>query len=75
MTQSQTGRARFKVPDMACSHCRMAIMKALSNVKGVISAEVDLPGKTVVVEYQTGETTLQALMDAIKDAGYTPEVA
>ena len=57
------------VEGMMCQHCQARVEKALSEVKGVKSVQVDLDAKTATVEAGmfTGE---KALTQAVIDAGY-----
>ena len=59
------------VDGMMCAHCQMHVQKALEGVDGVQKAVVDLEKKTATVSL-TKEVSDQALMDAVKEAGYTP---
>lgn len=59
------------VEGMSCAHCQARVEKALSAVKGVESAKVDLKKKTATVALS--ETVADdTLMDAVKEAGYEP---
>ena len=40
----------FKVPDVSCEHCKSAIEGALRPLAGVRSAQVDVDGKTTIVD-------------------------
>lgn len=59
----------FQVKGMSCSHCVMAVKKALGSIEGVEQVEVDLAsGKvTVSCSAQVPESVIAA---AIEDAGY-----
>ena len=59
------------VEGMMCAHCQMHVQKALEGVDGVQEAVVDLEKKTATVSLAK-EVSDQVLMDAVKDAGYTP---
>ena len=59
------------VDGMMCAHCQMHVQKALEGVDGVQEAVVDLEKKTATVSLAK-EVSDQVLMDAVKDAGYTP---
>ena len=50
-----------------CSHCVAAVTEALEHVPGVEAAEVSLQRQQAVVR---GSTEVEALIDAIKAAGY-----
>ena len=61
----------FRIPDMTCGHCAGTIARAIGAVDGVASIEVDVPGRLVSV---TGNAAGAELLQAIQEAGYTPEV-
>jgi copper chaperone CopZ len=50
------------------------VRSALTNVTGVISADVSLPDKAVV-KVQSGKVTEKKLIEAVKKAGYGAKVA
>jgi len=60
---------KVTVTDITCKHCVMTIQKALL-VKG-INAKVELSDKSVTFK---NEKDLDAVVQTIKEAGYTPEV-
>ncbi len=63
---------KLKITGMTCNHCVAHTKKALEAVPGVESAEVSLePGGAVV----KGDADPQALIEAVKEAGYQAEVA
>ncbi len=63
---------KLKITGMTCNHCVAHTKKALESVPGVESAEVTLePGGAVV----KGDADPQALIEAVKEAGYQAEVA
>lgn len=64
-------KVTMKVPGMHCKHCEAAVKEALAEVKGVLSAVVDLERKTVDVEFEGVE--LAALKTAIEDVGFDVE--
>lgn len=55
---------------MACGHCVMAVKKAIENLEGVRSAEVDLGKKEAVVEYDREKTDLDKIRASVREAGY-----
>lgn len=59
------------VDGMMCAHCQMHVQKALAAVDGVQEAAVDLEKKQATVTL-TKEVPDQVLMEAVKEAGYTP---
>ncbi len=62
----------IKVEGMSCGHCVMRVKKAIEAVEGVRKAEVDLPNKQAVVEYEEGKANLEKVKAAIREAGYEP---
>ena len=63
-------RETFQVADISCDHCKKAIEDALRPVEGVRSAEVDVPAKSVTVEWEPESVERVRLVAAIEDAGY-----
>lgn len=61
---------RLRIEGMTCGHCQATVAEALSRVKGVKDAEVDLAAGRARVEAKAGvEPT--ALVAAVEAAGYT----
>jgi copper chaperone len=60
----------LKVEGMSCSHCENAIKKAVGALDGVNSVSVNLKGKTVTVEYNPSQATLDSIKNEIEDQGY-----
>lgn len=60
---------KVTVPDMSCNHCVMTIQKALL-VNG-LNAQVNLVDKSVTFK---NEKDLEKVLEAVKKAGYNPEV-
>ena len=59
----------IKVSDMTCDHCKMTIEKAVNEVLQVRNVTVDLDNHLVNIE---GDMAVDQIVQAIKDAGYTP---
>lgn len=62
---------RMLIEGMKCAHCKARVEKALQEVQGVASAEVNLETKTAVIRL-TEEVNDSALMDAVAGKGFTP---
>jgi copper chaperone len=60
----------FKVPDVSCEHCRSAIEGALRPLGGVRSAQVDVDGKTTIVDYDENVIDRRAIAAVIEEEGY-----
>ena len=62
------------VEGMMCMHCAARVEKALTAVEGVSEVKIDL--ETKKVEVAAAETVAaEALLDAVKEAGYEPVLA
>ena len=59
----------FTVKGMSCGHCARRVENAALGVKGVSSAKVDLGSESLRIEC-AGEPPVQALAEAIREAGY-----
>jgi len=60
----------FEVRDMSCGHCVSAITQAVKAADRDAKVEIDLDTKRVAIE--PAHADVQALREAIEDAGYTP---
>ncbi len=60
----------FNVEKMMCGGCEANVKKALVDVAGVDSVEVDLEAKTVTVEGDIEATLIETIATTISDAGY-----
>ena len=67
----KVSKSVFPVGGMSCASCVSRVEKALRDVPGVVSANVNLASEKVTVEY-TGATSPGELRRAVTDAGYTP---
>ena len=61
---------RLKIGDMTCASCVSRVEKALKQVPGVLSAEVNLATETAEVKLSGGAATLDQLIAAVDKAGY-----
>jgi copper chaperone CopZ len=60
----------LSVPDISCEHCERAIKGALEPIPGVQAVAVDIPGKTVKVQYDEGAVTIARIKQAVEDEEY-----
>jgi copper chaperone CopZ len=58
----------YSVPDVSCSHCEQAIAVEVGKLAGVVTVDVDLDAKTVVVRGEVVDDA--AVRAAIAEAGY-----
>ncbi len=69
-----TKTVTLSVPGMTCSACPITVKKALSKVDGVVKTEVSFGKKEATVTYDDAKTSVNALLDATKNAGYSSSV-
>jgi copper chaperone CopZ len=70
MTAAQT--EVVPVRGMHCGGCERAISQAVRSVPGVGSARADFVAGEVEVTFDPGQTDLDAIRAAVRDAGFTP---
>ena len=58
-------------PDISCEHCQHAIEGAVGQLKGVSTVRVDIPTKTVHIDYDPQQVTLAKIEEVLDDTGYT----
>ena len=58
-------------PDISCEHCQHAIEGAVGKLEGVSSVTVDIPTKTVHIDYDPQLVTLAKIEEVLDDTGYT----
>ncbi len=62
-------QTRLYAPDISCNHCAMTIERELSRVEGVISVTVDVPSKSIDLEYANDEA-LEHANAVLEEIGY-----
>ena len=58
-------------PDISCEHCQHAIEGAVGKMDGVKTVSVDIPAKTVHIEFDPQQVTLAKIEVVMDDVGYT----
>jgi copper ion binding protein len=58
-------------PDISCEHCQRAIESAIGKIDGVTNVTVNIPAKTVHVEYNSQLVTPAKIEEVMDDVGYT----
>ncbi len=61
---------QLQVSGMTCAHCRGRVETALKQVAGVYSVFVDLDEGSAEVDFDAAAVTPEALVVAVKSAGY-----
>lgn len=59
---------------MHCENCKKRIEKTIAYEKGVTDMNVDLPNKTVMVEFKKDKTSVTKLQTALEKLGYDVSV-
>lgn len=72
LADSQT--VTLSVPGMTCPICPITVKKALTQVDGVTEVEVSFEHKEAVVTFEDSKTSVAALTQATKNAGYPSTV-
>ncbi|WP_027893321.1 heavy metal translocating P-type ATPase [Calidithermus chliarophilus] len=70
-----TKELHIGVTGMTCAACVNRVERGLKKVEGVELASVNLATESASVVYDPATTTPQALVEKIKEVGYTPVVA
>ncbi|MBC3797299.1 copper ion binding protein [Acetobacterium tundrae] len=60
----------LNVKGMSCSHCERAVKNGVGELAGVENVTVDLPGKTVIIEYNANQATIESFKSAITEEGF-----
>lgn len=63
-------KVTLNVGGMSCQHCVNAVTKAVNALKGIAGVDVNLEGKTVTVDYDADQVSLESIKEAIEEEGY-----
>ncbi|WAR43476.1 heavy-metal-associated domain-containing protein [Methylomonas rapida] len=63
----------INVSGMKCGGCENTINTAVAAIEGVVSVKASHKEKKVDVEFDPGKTDMEAIEDAIIDAGFNVE--
>jgi len=66
----ETARSRLDVEGMHCASCVNRIETALTRTPGVVEANVNLATRQATVSYDPSACSVDALQEAVRDAGY-----
>ncbi len=62
---------KLVAPDISCEHCQHAIEGAVGQMEGVSQVRVDIPTKTVHIEYDPQKVSLTQIEEVLADTSYT----
>jgi copper chaperone len=60
----------LSVPDISCEHCEKTIIGALRPVEGVQTVAVDIPGRTVRVDYDGSAVSVDRMKAILAGEDY-----
>jgi copper chaperone len=60
----------LSVPDISCGHCKSSIEGAVGPLEGVTSAVVTIDDRSVSIDYDGSDTTMEEIVSAIDEQGY-----
>ena len=60
----------LSVPDISCGHCERAIKGALEPLAGVQSVAVDIPARTVRVQFDEDAVSIERITGAVEREDY-----
>ena len=58
-------------PDISCEHCQHAIEGAVGKLAGVSLVQVDIPTKSVHINYDPQKVTITKIEEVLDETGYT----
>lgn len=64
-----TKTTRLRIEGMSCGNCQRHVKEALSDVDGVLNAEVSLEQKEALIEHED-TVSAELLINAVVDEGY-----
>lgn len=65
--------AVLNIKGMTCDHCVKSVRKALVELDGVDSAEVDLKNQKAAVRYDESRISIDRLRETVRKIGYEAE--
>lgn len=72
--QQATKTTSFDIKNMTCALCPVTVKKAMTDVKGVKSVEVNFKAKTATVVFDPSSTNEGAIAAASANAGYPASI-
>jgi P-type Cu+ transporter len=65
---------RLPIEGMTCTSCASRVTRAVRRIEGVESVKVNLASDSAAVAFDPSRTSLAAIADAVRRAGYEPQV-
>ncbi|MHC5225356.1 heavy-metal-associated domain-containing protein [Ignatzschineria sp. LJL83] len=61
----------LNIPEISCGHCTSSIESALKELSGIQSVTTSIENKTAIVEFAEDQISLETIIEAIDDIGFT----
>ncbi len=58
------------VPDISCAHCEKTVLNTLQDKPGVKVVQVNIPAKSVYLDYDENAYSLDQVKEALDEEGY-----
>lgn len=58
-------------PEISCEHCQHTIEETVGKLEGISHVHVDIPTKTVHLDYDPSVITLAKIEEVLDETGYT----
>jgi copper ion binding protein len=58
-------------PDISCEHCQHAIERGVGKLEGASQVKVEIPTKTVHIDYDPAIVTRAKIEEVLDETGYT----
>ena len=68
-------KQKFDVGGMDCEHCVANVERAVKELSGISEVEVSLEEESMVVDFDDAVVNIQAIIDAVVEAGYEAALA
>jgi copper chaperone len=60
----------LNVPDISCAHCEKTVLETLQGKPGVTAVQVNIPAKSVYLDYDENAFSLEQVKEALDEEGY-----
>ncbi|MBR3868719.1 MAG: heavy metal translocating P-type ATPase [Clostridia bacterium] len=67
-------KLKFSITGMSCSACSAAVERSVKKLDGIVAVEVNLLANSMTAEFDDAKTNEQAIINAVKSAGYGASV-
>jgi copper chaperone len=68
--ETEMSQITLNVPDISCAHCEKTVVGALQGKPGVKAVQVNIPAKSVYLDYDENAFSLDQLKEVLDEEGY-----